>query len=296
MLKRVAQLLFLFAGMLISPLCLRAAEAKVGVPVSYSLPAGGLLPKTYRVTLAIVDPKNPDWIISQFLAGEPRTVTQENAGRFTDYWDGLDDNFMPVPPGTYGVKGIFTPAQKWQVDGEYHVDCSPVGDRHFPLDSPARAVERPCAALLPGTQRAVPRTSGMSTWEPNGVAVFYYGYLENAANNVQVDLKKPIGHRAAPAAPTTPAAAGGGPCTCTDGESIWSFSIDGGPKFIYRADRKPFGARRRHKAPRYDFGRRLGAVDGGLSGPGGRQILCLRGGRRKNRRQQKGIGRILRKR
>ena len=27
---------------------------------------------------------------------------------------------MPVPPGTYGVKGIFMPARKWPVDGEYH--------------------------------------------------------------------------------------------------------------------------------------------------------------------------------
>ena len=106
--------------MLSSPLGLRAADARLGTPIGYSLPAGGPLPKTYRVTLAIVDAKNPDWIVSQFLAGEPRTVTRENAGQFTDYWDGLDDNFMPVPPGTYGVKGIFMPAEKWQVDGEYH--------------------------------------------------------------------------------------------------------------------------------------------------------------------------------
>jgi hypothetical protein len=39
----------------------------VGVPVSYQLPATGPLPQTYRVTLAIVDEKNPAWIISQFV-------------------------------------------------------------------------------------------------------------------------------------------------------------------------------------------------------------------------------------
>ena len=41
-----------------------------GVEIRYELPAGG---KSYRVTLAIVDAKNPDWIISQFVAGAVRT-------------------------------------------------------------------------------------------------------------------------------------------------------------------------------------------------------------------------------
>lgn len=27
---------------------------------------------------------------------------------------------MPVPPGTYGVKGIYMAAQPWPVDGQYH--------------------------------------------------------------------------------------------------------------------------------------------------------------------------------
>src|SRR5436190_23704101 len=90
--------------------CFRAAA--VGVPVTYTLPTEGPLPRTYRVTLAIVDAKNPDWIISQFASGVARTVTAENGGRFSETWDGLDDNFMPVPPGTYGVKGIMMPASK----------------------------------------------------------------------------------------------------------------------------------------------------------------------------------------
>ena len=94
--------------------------AAPGVPVTYQLPSDGPLPQTYRVTLAIVDPKNPEWIVSQFAAGVARTVTKENGGKFSELWDGLDDNFMPVPPGEYAVKGIFMPAKKWVVDGEWH--------------------------------------------------------------------------------------------------------------------------------------------------------------------------------
>ncbi|MGD0898128.1 MAG: hypothetical protein ABR915_09860, partial [Thermoguttaceae bacterium] len=239
MLKCVLKLLFLFGGMLISSSCLRADGAKVGMPIRYSLPGGGLLPKTYRVTLAIVDPKNPDWIVSQFLAGEPRTVTRENAGQFTDYWDGLDDNFMPVPPGVYGLKGIFMPADKWQVDGEYHsivpqfvTGISPWVPRPEQWKDPARLYAADPAS---GPSHIMDVDVGT-----NSVAVFYYGYLEIIANNVQVDLKKPIGYEQLLRTYDS-GGAGGGPCTCTDGESIWGFSTDGGLKFIYRADGKPFG-------------------------------------------------------
>ncbi len=77
-----------------------------GVPVAYQLPTDGDLPKTYRVTLAITAPNEPDWIVCTFVSGEERTVTKENPGKFTDFWNGWDDNFMQVPPGNYGVKGI----------------------------------------------------------------------------------------------------------------------------------------------------------------------------------------------
>src|SRR5438309_1292688 len=96
-----------------------AEPRAVGVSVNYELPIDQL-PRTYRVTLAIVDAKNPDWIISQFACGVARTVTAENGGKFSETWDGLDDNFMPVPPGDYAVRGIFMPARQWQVDGEWH--------------------------------------------------------------------------------------------------------------------------------------------------------------------------------
>jgi hypothetical protein len=92
----------------------------VGVPVSYVLPSDGSLARTYRVTLAITAPDNPDWIISQFACGVVRTVTAENQGKFTETWDGLDENHMSLPPGTYGVKGIYMPAAKWEITGECH--------------------------------------------------------------------------------------------------------------------------------------------------------------------------------
>jgi hypothetical protein len=55
--------------------CAQAQEPADGVSVSYQLPQTGSLPQTYRVTLAIVDPKNPEWILSQFARGVVRTVT-----------------------------------------------------------------------------------------------------------------------------------------------------------------------------------------------------------------------------
>ena len=86
--------------------------ASAGVPVAYQLPTDGPLPKTYLVTLAITDKANRDWIVSTFVAGEPRTVTAKNGGKFVEEWNGLDENFMPVPPGSYGMKGIYSLAKQ----------------------------------------------------------------------------------------------------------------------------------------------------------------------------------------
>ena len=204
--------------------------------VSYQLPADGPLPRTYCVTLAVVAPKNPDWIISQFVAGAPRTVTAENQGHFTETWDGLDDNFMPVPPGSYAVRGIYMPARKWEVDGEYH--------------SVTPRFAGGASAFMPGLDQAQKpepfggdpcgQPLGDVDVGPNGLAVFYYVYLENGLNNPIIDLKKPLGPGQFVRAFGSGGAAGGS-ATATDGETVWSFSTDGGPKFVYRADAKPFG-------------------------------------------------------
>ena len=214
-------------------------KADRGVQVAYQLPDDGPLPKTYRVTLAIVDPKNPDWIISQFAAGVVRTVTAENRGRFMETWDGLDDNFMPVPPGDYGVKGIYAEGRVWKVDGEVHsitprfvAGASSWMPRREDWSRPEPFGGDPCGAPLSDVDVG-----------PDGSAVFYYKYLENGTNNPVFDLKKPVTIDQFVRAYGS-GGAGGGTSTCTDGKTIWSFSTDGGPKYVYRADAKPFGTGR----------------------------------------------------
>ncbi len=225
---------------LLAVICARAQappnRPEAGVPVSYQLPMTGPLPQTYRVTLAIVDPMNPDWIISQFAAGVARTVTAENGGKFSERWDGLDDNFMPVPPGDFAVKGIYMPARQWRVDQEWH--------------SVTPKFAGGASAWLPSREQwQKPEPFGGDpvgsplrdvAVGPNGVAVFYYQYLENGLNTPLIDLNKPVGYDQFVRAFGSGGAAGGTSVT-TDGESVWAFSTDGGPKFVYRADGKSFG-------------------------------------------------------
>src|ERR1700722_11302770 len=74
----------------------------------------------------------------------------------------------------------------------------------------------------------------------NGVAVFYWRYLENGLNNPMTDLKKPLGYSQFIRAFNS-GGAGGGTATATDGETVWSFANEGGKKYVYRADGKSFG-------------------------------------------------------
>ncbi len=211
---------------------------QIGVPINYQLPADGALPKTYLVTLALTDLDNSDWIVSTFVAGEPRTVTKENGGMFTEVWDGLDENFMPVIPGEYGIKGIYSSAEKWDVDGEYHSitpkwvggvsDWLPSPDEPEYWKIPIPFYGDPCDQPLADVDVA-----------SNGVAVFYYKYLENGKNLPMFDLNKPISEQFIRS--FNSGGAGGGPCAVTDGDTVWAYCAEGGPRFIYRADGKPFG-------------------------------------------------------
>ncbi len=223
----------------VSMLSFKAAAQPAGVPVSYKLPTTGPLPQTYLVTLAITEPKNPDWIVSTFVAGQPRTVTAENKGKFTETWNGLDENFMPVPPGKFGVKGIYSPATKWPVDGEWHA-ITPLwaGGVSDWLPSP----ETPEHWKIPIPFQGDPVNAPLLDVDvaSNGVAVFYYQYLENGKNCPMFDLNTPIDYEQFIRSFNS-GGAGGGPCAVTDGETVWAFSTDGGPKFIYRADGKSFG-------------------------------------------------------
>jgi hypothetical protein len=207
-----------------------------GAVVHYRLPTGGPLPRTYLVTLAITDPGRPDWIVSTFATDLVRTVTAQNQGQFAETWNGLNDNGAPMPPGRYDVKGICMPAQKWAIDGQYHAvipklaatagswaeepdeDALPqkiVGD---PVDAPLRDVD----------------VAG------NGIGAVAFEYLENGRNYFLTDFNKPIGYGQIITGYESGLFAGAS-STCTDGRAIWSFSVDGGPKFIGRADGHPFG-------------------------------------------------------
>lgn len=211
-------------------------EAGGGVAVSYRLPADGPLPRTWRVTLAVVDARNTNWVIREFVAGRPRTVTAENGGRFTDTWDGLDDNFMPVPPGTYKVKGIYMPAEKWPLDDQYH---TLVAKLH---SGPFCWLPRPDQDRLPPKVHGDPVGSppGDLDTGPNGRGVFYWIYLENGTNNFLFDLTRPPGLETVITGYPSGGAAGGR-WTCTDGETVWSYCADGGIPFVYRPDGTPFG-------------------------------------------------------
>ena len=89
-------------------------SAVAGVPVGFELPKGGL----WQVSVAVCEKDRPERIVSTFVAGEVFDSTVSN--RFVVSWDGLDENFMPCPPGEYAVKGVYAPARVWPVDGEAH--------------------------------------------------------------------------------------------------------------------------------------------------------------------------------
>jgi hypothetical protein len=227
-----------FAAGPLSAAAAAGAPTAEGVPIRIQLPTDGPLPRTYRVTVAITDAKDPDRLYSTFVSGAVRTVDASNKGAFTERWDGLDDNFMPLPPGEYAVKGIAMPAKKWEVDGEYHTitprflnggDCwlPPPGDsRPIPVQGD------PCNACFHDIDVGA-----------DGIAVFYHEYLENGRNAFVVDLTKPVGYDQVRAHHGSGGAAGG-TSVCTDGVTVWAFGdagANGKVPFIYRVDGKPFG-------------------------------------------------------
>lgn len=87
------------------------------VEITYQLPRESHI---YRVSIAIVKADNSDWIVRTLLSGGVREITMDNQGKFTETWDGLDDDGYPVRPGRYTWKGVYMPAVKWEIDNKYH--------------------------------------------------------------------------------------------------------------------------------------------------------------------------------
>lgn len=156
-----------------------------------------------------------------------------------ELWDGLDENFMPLPPGKYSVKGIYMPAKKWEVDDEWHAItpryAGAISGWWPRVDAPVDQLKVPFG----GDPVSAP--FGDVSVGPNGIAVFYYQYLENGLNCPMVDLNKPGVSPEQFKRSFPSGSAAGGSSVATDGETVWAFSTDGGPKFVYRADGKPFG-------------------------------------------------------
>jgi hypothetical protein len=210
----------------------------IGVAIHYTLPSDGPLPATFRVTLAITDAHDADWVVSTFVRGATRTVTAENKGEFTEIWDGLDENLMPVPPGSYGVKGIRMPARRWAPDGDYHtLSLRYLGGPCSFLPSAAEADKPPKVHGDP-VGSVVGAISTPQDWSAH--ATFYWHYLENGQNTYQIDLAKPVGYGQISGSYGSGGAGGGSAC-CTDGEMTWSLNEDGPIPYLYRADAKPFG-------------------------------------------------------
>ncbi|NLE42294.1 MAG: hypothetical protein GX615_10740 [Lentisphaerae bacterium] len=239
-------------------LCLAAAAtARAAVDIPFALPPE---PGTWLVTLAAAEKADPNRIVSTFVSGRPYTVTAENGGQFTASWDGLDENFMPVPPGDYALKGICARAERWPVDGEFHAVfpryCGGVGAF---LPDPATPDLQNVPIPFSGDPVSSPLLDVSAA--QNGRIVLHYQYLENGRNAPLLDLNRPDGPaQVVQAFPS--GGVGGGPCACTDGETVWACSRDGTPDFVYRADGRPFGSDR---AP---------AREGGLLPPGRVQDLA----------------------
>ena len=214
-----------------------ASPESAGATVHYRLPVTGPLPKTYRVTLAATDPQNPDWIVSTFVEGAVRTVTTENQGNFTEAWNGLDENLMPVPPGSYGLKGIYMPAEKWDIDGQYHTLTAQYVSAADSWAAPKSGDSLPPVV----TGDPIGRPLSDIAIAPNGLANFLFLYLENARNNYVTDLKKPIGYNQVLSSSPSGGTAGGSVTTIDEKGTVWSYAVFGGPTFIYRADGKHFG-------------------------------------------------------
>ena len=200
------------------------------------------LPSTYTgtvgVSVAVVDQHEPSWIITHASYMEAFNVTKGKKQQGCVSWDGVDENFWPLPPGTYGLKGHMANVTLWDADGQYHpltlkvtggIGPSPVNLSASPADQSFWIDGDPVGSSFDAI--------GINTNFPDSprhVANLYDGYLENAFNNYLIDLDEPHGasqrlwrwHDSG---------IGGGLQTATNGFSVWSWTTLSGSK-LYRAD------------------------------------------------------------
>lgn len=207
--------IILFALCINLPVHPSLGAGEKGVQVRYQLPYEGT-DRAYSVTIAAAPASNPDWLASTFVAGEVRMANSTNLGVFTETWNGLDDNFMPVPQGDYIFKGIWAPAQKWGVDGQYHALVPEY------VASPGDSWTPPA-----GQGHRFPPIHG-HVFEPiydisigsGGKAVFLSGYIENWRNPFLVDLNRKVGIEQV-VRTWSSAGRSGGQHVAYDGKDVW---------------------------------------------------------------------------
>ena len=206
------------------------------VKVCFELP--GTHTGTVGVTVVATDPDDQDWIVSHLSYAQPFNVTAGAPSQGCITWDGLDENFWPVPAGSYGLKGIVTNLSFFAADKQFHALVPKFVGAVSPVPVDINATADKQMELVQGDATGNSFTSiGVSANFPErpDYANLYHGYLENAFNNYLLNISKPHNFSQS-VARWHDAGLGGGDKTATNGHSVWSSSNLGKAKVMYRAD------------------------------------------------------------
>ena len=190
------------------------------------------------VTVAVVDSKDPTWIITHVAYAQPFNTTAGKAQQGCVAWDGLDENFWPIPPGTYGLTGIVVPVTHWDVDNKHHALLPRYTGSVSPVPPTRNNTASKQQMLVQGDACGNSFSSvGISTNFPSRPdhANFYHSYLENAFNNYLLNVSMPHGEEQA-VWRWHDAGIGGGKKTATNGHSVWSWTTLLAGSSLYRGD------------------------------------------------------------
>jgi hypothetical protein len=132
----------------------------------------------YLVTMAVTNASDPQMIYSTFSSAVEVNVTTAEATVCLP-WDGLDENYMPVVPGTYASTGIAMKAATWPVDGKPHAITAEYAAAALPFAPTPAEVSQNVSGYnfhvigdpVGSAMMAVTVDSDTNT------AVFYHGYL-----------------------------------------------------------------------------------------------------------------------
>ena len=75
------------------------SSVAAGGPVKVCFELPGTHTGTVGVAVVATDPDDPDWIVSHLSYAQPFNVTAGAPSQGCISWNGLDENFWPVPAG-----------------------------------------------------------------------------------------------------------------------------------------------------------------------------------------------------